>query len=42
MELQGSVHQEYFECIMENSGWDYPLNEKESFNVFQSFKQLEG
>ena len=42
MEVQESIHQEYFEYIMESKGWDYPLDNKEAFNLFQSLKVLEG
>ena len=42
MEVQESIHQEYFEYITESKGWDYPLDNEEAFNLFQSLKVLEG
>jgi hypothetical protein len=41
MDVEENIYKEYFEFIMENKGWQYPVDAKDSFNLFQNFKQLQ-
>lgn len=41
MEVDEDHYKEYFEHIMGIAGWNYPLNERDAFDLFQSFKQLQ-
>lgn len=41
MEEEENLYKEYFEYVMETKGWDYPLNEGDAFNLFQSLNQLQ-
>ena len=41
MEVDKDHYKEYFEHIMGIAGWNYPLNERDAFDLFQSFKQLQ-
>lgn len=41
MEDREDDHKEYFEYIMAIKGWNYPLNERDAFDLFQSFNQLQ-
>lgn len=35
------TYTEYFEYVMDIAGWSYPLNERDAFDLFQSFNQLQ-
>ena len=41
MEVDEDHYKEYFEHIMGIAGWNYPLNERDASDLFQSFKQLQ-
>lgn len=41
MEVDEDHYKEYFEYIMDIAGWSYPLNERDAFDLFQSFNQLQ-
>jgi len=41
MEVEEDDYKGYFEYIMGITGWSYPLNERDAFDFFQSFNQLQ-
>lgn len=41
MEVDEDHYKEYFEYIMSTAGCNCPLNERDAFDLFQSFKQLQ-
>ena len=41
MEVDEDHYKEYFEYIMSIAGWNFRLNERDAFDLFQSFKQLQ-
>lgn len=42
MDVEDNVYQAYFQYVMGVKGWDYPLHEKDAFDMFQSLKLLQG
>jgi hypothetical protein len=35
------IYHEYFEYMIDSNGWQYPCNEKDAFNLFQRFKEIQ-
>ena len=41
MEEEENVFKEYFEYLMETNSWDYAMNARDAFSLFQSINQLQ-
>jgi len=41
IDIEEDTYQEYFEYISDSNGWEYPVNERDAFNLFQRFKQIQ-
>lgn len=41
LDIGEDIYHEYFEYIIDSNGWQYPCNEKDAFNLFQRFKEIQ-